>query len=221
MTRDRLFWAACGVGSALVVAGCLLPTIEVGQSAFVGAGETQRGFDYARTVHFATYGQPTALFFLLGGAALVALSTFALLRRSSAPVILAATTVSLVFVVGTIRIGDELQGAWAEGGVLACDQPLEDCVPVIAPATRNLQAEIRTRPEAQEPGFELLYENGYSARGKIGWSLIFWSSIGLAVLTLYRAFVLALRPIWAGVAVAVTALLVLVYEALKSLEGIA
>ena len=58
MTVDRSFWLACTVGGALVLAGCLIPTIEVGQGAYIGAGDAQQGFDYERTVRFAPYRRP-------------------------------------------------------------------------------------------------------------------------------------------------------------------
>jgi hypothetical protein len=219
VTADRRFWIVCALGGALVLTGCLLPTIEVAQEAIIGAGEAQQGFDYERTVRFAGYRQPGALLFLLGGAALVLLSIGALVRGSRTVLILAAAALSLAFVVETVRISDDLQ--WGDDeGLYACDVPLERCVPFIARATRDLQDEIRQEPEARRPGFELLAENGYRARGKTGWSLILWPSIVLGCVTAYRAFLLILRPLWAGVALGVLALLTVAYLFLQGLEGL-
>ena len=219
MSVDKRFWIVCALGGALVLAGCLLPTIEIGQSAYVGAGDTQESFHYERTIRFAGYGQPGALLFLVGGATLVLLSAAALLRGSHAVLILAATALSIAFVVEAVRISDELR--WSDKGLYACDAPLERCVPFIARATRDLQDEIRRKPEARRPEFELLEENGYRARGQTGWPLILWSSIVLAFVTTFRAFLLVLRPRWAGVALGVVTLLTLAYLFLKALEGLA
>jgi hypothetical protein len=219
MTGNRGFWIACALGGALVLLGCVLPTIEVTQEAFIGAGEAQRGFDYERTVRFVTYGEPGALLFVLGGAALVLAAVLGFRRPRSPLLILAAAAVSVVFVVEVVRISDELR--WDDdSGLYSCDEPLERCVPFIAPATRALQAEIRRRPEAREPEFELLDRNGYRARGKLGWTLIAWTSVVLAGVTLYRAFLLVLRPVWAGVALLLCGLLVFAYLVLRSLENL-
>jgi hypothetical protein len=218
VTVDQRIWVVCALGGALVLVGCLVPTIEVAQEAIVGAGDTQEGFDYERTVRFAGYRQPGALLFLVGGAALLLLSAGALLRESHAVLILAAAALSIAFVVETVRISDDLQ--WGDAGLHACDEPLEQCVPFIARVTRDLQDEIRQKPEARRPGFELLAEDGYRARGKTGWSLILWSSVLLACVTVFRAFLLILRPLWASVALGVLALLTLAYLFLKALEGL-
>jgi hypothetical protein len=219
MSVDRLFWIACAFGGVLLLVGCLVPTIEIGQSAYVGAGDAQESFHYERTIRFAGYAQPGALLFLVGGVVLVLLSAAAFLRRSRAVLILAAAALSLAFVVETVRIGDELE--WSDGtGVSACDVPLEQCVPFIARATRDLQEEIRRKPEARRPEFELLEKNGYRARGKAGWPLVLWASIMLALATTFRAFLLVLRPLWAGVAVGVCTLLTLAYLLLQALEGL-
>lgn len=186
MTVDQRIWLVCALGGALVLVGCLVPTIEVAQEAIVGAGDAQ--------------------------------SAGALLRGSHTVLILAAAALSIAFVVETVRIGDDLQ--WGDAGLYACDEPLEQCVPFIARATRDVQDEIRQKPEARRPGFELLAEDGYRARGKTGWSLILWSSIVLACVTVYRAFLLILRPLWASVALGVLALLTLAYLFLKALEGL-
>jgi hypothetical protein len=219
VTVDQRLWLVCALGGALVLLGCLVPTIEVAQEAIVGAGDAQESFDYERTLRFAGYRQPGALLFLLGGAALLLLSAGALLRGSHTVLILAAAALSIAFVAETVRISDDLQ--WGDdAGLYACDVPLERCVPFIARATRDLQDEIRRKPEARRPGFELLAEDGYRARGETGWSLILWSSIVLACVTVYRAFLLILRPVWAGVALGVCALLTLAYLFLQALEGL-
>ena len=219
MIADRRFWIVCALGGTLVLVGCLLPTIQIAQEAIIGAGDAQQGFDYERTFRFAGYRQPGALLFLVGGAALVLMSAGALLRGSHTVLILAAAGLSIAFVVEAVRISDELQ--WGDdAGLYACDVPLERCVPFIARATRDLQDEIRRKPEARRPGFELLAEDGYRARGKAGWSLILWSSVLLACVTAFRAFLLVLRPRWAAVALGVCVFLVLTFLFLRALSGL-
>jgi hypothetical protein len=117
---DRVFRLTCLVGGSLLVLGCALTTIEIGQSAFIGAGEAQRGFDYDRTVHFVTYPRPGSLLHLLGGIALVACG---LPSRPRPAVVLVAAAISVAFVLQAPRISDELQ--WVNnGGVIGCETKL-------------------------------------------------------------------------------------------------
>jgi hypothetical protein len=220
VTVDRAFWTACALGGALIVAGCFLPTMEVGQSASIGAGDAQRSFSYSETVRFADYRQPTARLFLIGGTALVALAVIALLRTSRLQplLIVVATALSLVFFVAALRVDGQLPGFWDDVvGTVGCDP--ESCAPVAAPAMRDLNAEIRTTPEAQEAGF-YLDEGGFRTRERDGWLLIRWSSFALAALGLYRLFLFALRPVWAGVAVAACGLVTFVYLFLRGLSSL-
>ena len=217
--EDRWLWLACLVAGVLVLIGCALPTIEVGQDAIIGAGDTQRGFDYDRSVRFATYVEPGAMLFLVGGAGLVLLALIALPRGSTPVLVVAAALVSFALLVQVVRVADELD--WPDGGVYSCEQPrLEDCIPILAPAVRDLQADIGRRPEAAEPGFELLAEDGYRARGKDGWSLIAWASAGAALVTAFGAFRLVLRPVWAAAAVSAGALVFIAALFLRALQGL-
>jgi hypothetical protein len=217
--EDRRFWLACFVGGALVLVGCALPTIEVGTDAIIGAGDTQRGFDYDRTIHFLTYVEPGSLLFVVGAASLIGLALAALARGSSAVLVIAVALVSFALVVEVARVADQLR--WTSPGVYSCDEGLEDCAPFVAPAVRDLEDDIAERPEAADPGFELLDGEGYRARGKVGWRLITWASIVLALVTAFRAFRLVLRPVWAGLAVGLAAAIFLFILLLKALEDLA
>jgi hypothetical protein len=217
---DRRFWLACLAAGLVVLLGCVLPTIEVGQGAFIGAGETQRSFEYDRSVRFATYSEPGARLFVVGGAGLALLAILALARGSSAVLVVAAAVVSFALVVEVLRIADQLH--WVRGGVYSCNEEprLEDCAPFVARAERELQADILRRPEASEPGFQLLARNGYRARGKIGWQLMAWACAAAALLTAFWAFRLFLSPVWARVVVALGAFVFLVVVLLRSLAGL-
>jgi hypothetical protein len=218
--QDRRFWIACLVAGSLVLLGCLLPTIEIGQGAFIGAGETQRSFEYDRVVRFSSYAEPGARLFLVGALALVLLAILGLARGSTAVLVLSAAVVSFVLVVQVARISPQLR--WVRGGVWSCNERprLEDCAPFVAPAVRDLQSDIRGRPEAAEPGFQLLNRNGYRSRGKVGWWLIAWASAAAALITSFRALRLVLSPGWAALAVGVGAFLFLAVVFLRSLEGL-
>jgi len=217
--RDRWLWLACLVAGVLVLIGCALPTVEIGHDAIIGAGDTQRGFDYDRSVRFATYLEPGAMLFVAGAAGLVLLAVIALARGSTPVLVVAAAAVSFAVVVQVVRVTDELN--WPDGGVYSCEKPrLEDCVPILAPAVRDLQEHIGRRPEAAEPGFELLAGDGYRARGEGGWSFIAWSCAAAALVTAFGAFRLILRPVWAAVAVAAGALVFLAVLFLRALEGL-
>ena len=126
---------------------------------------------------------------------------------------------SLALVIEVVRVADELD--WPDGGVYSCEKRrLEDCIPILARAVRDLQADIGRRPEAAEPGFELLEQDGYRARGKSGWSLIVWACVAAVLVTAFAAFRLVLRPVWAGVAVAAGALVFLAVLFLRALENL-
>ena len=217
--EDRRFWIVCFVGGVLLLIGCVLPTIEVGQDAIIGAGETQRGFDYDRTIRFLTYIEPGAMLFLLGGVSLIVIAVAAFVRGSNAVLVIAAAVLSFALVVETARIADQLR--WTSSGVYACEEPLEDCAPFVAPAARDLQDDIAERPEAADPEFELLAGEGYRARGKVGWRLLAWTSVLLSLVTAHRTARLVLRPVWAGLVVAIAALIFLLVVLLKSLEDLA
>ena len=216
--EDRWFWIACLAGGVLVLAGCALPTIEIGQGAFIGAGDTQRGFDYERTIRLLAYVEPGSVLFVLGGLAVVGLSVVGLVRGTSTVSVVAVAVISLVLLVQVVRVSDELR--WQSRSVFACERRLERCVPFLAPAIRDLQQDIRSRPEARAPEFELLDSEGYRARGKTGWKLVLWSSAALALVTAFRALRLVLRPVWAAVVVSAAALAFLIVLVLRSLDGL-
>jgi hypothetical protein len=167
-------------------------------------------------VHLATYARPGALLFLLGAGGLVLLALVGLRRGSRVLLVLAAAVLAVSFAAEALRIADELR--WESNAVYGCDEPLERCVPFVAPAIRDLQDDIRRGPEARDPEFQLLDENGFRARGALGWWLVLWTSIVLAGVMLYRAFLLALRPVWAVVALGVCTLGVLAYLLLQAIE---
>src|SRR5262245_1771390 len=216
--EHRWFWLVCLVGGAVVLIGCVLPTIEVGQDVVIGAGDTQRGFDYDRTIRLLTYAEPGAVLFVLGGISLIGIAAAALARGSSAVLVIAAAVVSFALVVEVARVSDQLR--WTSSGVYVCEEALEDCAPFVAPAVRDLQDDIAERPEAADPEFDLS-RDGYRARGRAGWRLIAWASVVLALLTAFGAFRLVLRPVWAGVAVALGAAIFLFVLFVKALEDLA
>jgi hypothetical protein len=217
--EDRVLWLACLAAGVLVLVGCALPTVEIGQDAFIGAGDAQRGFDYDRSLRFATYVEAGALVFVVGAAGLVLLAVIALAHGSTPVLVVAAAVVSFALVVQVVRVADELD--WPEGGVYSCEKPrLEGCIPILTPAVRDLQTDIGRRPEAAEPGFELLAQKGYRARGKRGWSLIVWASAGAALVTAFGLFRLFLRPVWAAAAVTACAFVFLAVLFLRALRGL-
>ena len=125
---DRWVWLACLAAGVLVLIGCALATVAVGQDAIIGAGDTQRGFDYDRSVRFATYLEPGAMLFVVGAAALVLLAVIALARGSTPVLVVAAAVLSLALVIEVVRVADELD--WPDGGVYSCEKRrLEDCIP--------------------------------------------------------------------------------------------
>jgi hypothetical protein len=71
-----LSWSAVGVAAAALVVACFVPSLEIAISAFIGAGDDQRGFRYERKLALAfDVGWPGPLALVAGLSLVVAAVT--------------------------------------------------------------------------------------------------------------------------------------------------
>jgi hypothetical protein len=186
--NDRVFFALTAVAGASILVGCVLPTFELYLFATVGGGDDQQSYDFYRELRFATYPEPGALVFPLAGLAFLAIGILGLLKQGTLliAVVAAVTVPAFVQTIRTIDINQT-----AEGGVLSCEKPrLEDCVHYLAPAVRDLRADILRRPIARHPDFLGPSPEYFSIRRLGGWQLIAWTIGAFSLFAWFRAALL-------------------------------
>lgn len=187
--NDGVFFALTAAAGALILVGCTLPAFELYLFATVGGGDDQQGYDFYRDLRLATYPEPGAVLFTLAGLAFFATGILGLLKRR-AWLIVVVVALTVPAVVQTIRTID-IQTAAEEGGVSSCEKPrLEDCVYYLAPAVRDLRADILRRPIARHPDFLGPSPDYFSVRRLSGWQLIGWTVGVFSLFAWFRAALL-------------------------------
>ena len=208
MERHLLGWAAIGVAAVVAAIACLVPAFEVAIEASVGAGAEQRGFRYADEVAIAGDTLPFGLLPLAAAVALLAAAVAAIVLGSRPWLVVAAFAVACGLGVLVLNTEDRLMWV-SEGGVVGYEEPSGG--PLLQPAVDDLKARARSSPEAQQPGWELIAENGFASRGLRGWQLLQWSTLALFWLTAYLLARLSLGVITSIVAVAATSAAIVVW----------
>ena len=215
--RHPLGWAAIGIAAVTAAVACFLPAFELAIEATIGAGDEQRGFRYTAELTLVSDLRPAGLLPLAAALALAAAAVAGIALGSRPWLVVAAFVVACA--LGVLVLDTEDNTQWAgPGGVVGYEEPHGGLI--LQPAVDDLQDRARRSPEAQEPGWELLAENGYSSRALGGWMLLRWATIALLWLTGYRLARLALGAIGSVVAVAVTTVAVLVWLVLRDLSGL-
>jgi hypothetical protein len=193
-SHQVLSWSAVGVAAAALVVACLVPSLEIAISAFIGAGNDQRGFRYERELALAfDVGWPGPLA-LVAGLALVVASVTGIVVGSRPWLVVGSFAVAVA--LGLLVFDTEDQRlSWAESrGVVAYESPHGG--PLLQPALDELKAEARASPEARNPGWTLTGgEHGFSSRGLTAWRVFLWSVLAILWLTGYRLSRLALGPL--------------------------
>jgi hypothetical protein len=210
-----LSWSAVGVAAAALVVACFVASLEIAISAFIGAGNEQRGFSYERELALAfDVGWPGPLA-LVAGLALVAAAVTGIVVGSRPWLVVASFAVAVA--LGLLVFDTEDQRlSWAGPGVVGYESPHGG--PLLQPALDELQAEARASSEARNPGWELTGgEHGFSSRGLTAWRVFLWSVLALLWLTGYRLSRLALRPVASVSLVAVATAAFFVWWVLRSL----
>ena len=186
--NDRVFFAFCAAAGALILIGSALPTFELYLYATIGAGDSQRSFDYHRDLHLLTYAEPGGLLFPLSGAALLGAGIAGALRPRGWLIVAVAVLTVPVF-VQTVKTVDYAKSP--EGGVYGCEQPeLEDCVGYLAPAVRDFRADILQKPEARNPDYLGPEPSYYSIAHLTGWQLVGWTAALFSLVAWFRAILL-------------------------------
>ena len=213
--NDRVFFAFCAAAGALILLGSALPTFELYLSAAIGAGDSQRTFDYYRDLRLLTYAEPGGLVFPLSGAALLAAGIAGALRPRRWLIVAVAVLTVPVF-VQTVKTVDYAQSP-GDGGVYGCEQAeLENCVGYLAPAVQDFRADVLRKPEAREPEYLGPEPSEYSIEPLTGWRLVGWTVAIFSLVAWFRAILLVVPKkryavlLYVGLVVAV-ALVVLLW----------
>jgi len=192
--NHALSWAAIGLAAATLFVACFVAAFELRIEGYAGAGDTQRSFDYVRTIAMALDSRAG---WLVAAAALglVVLAALGILLGSRRWLVVAAFALSAGLVAGAIDTDDRL--SWpGDAGTIGYESPHGG--PLLQPALDDLKADARSSPEARDPGWQLSGEDAYAARGLDGWRVALWSALALVWLTGYRLARLLFRP-WASV----------------------
>lgn len=212
----------------MVILACVLPALEIGDTAYIGAGETQRTFVFDRSLSFAGYLRPGSLVFLAAGLLLALAGAFGVVRGTRAPLVVLACAVTLIASAQALRVSDELQWTEFDSGVAGCgradeQQTVDECAPFLASAIRELKSDILAMPIARDPEFGLLGDaDAYRARELTPFRLLRFAVFLLAPWSSYRLLRLGIRrPLVALAIVVAGLLLVFVWLALRALEGLA
>jgi hypothetical protein len=206
---DRGYWAANVAGGAAIAVACSLPAIEIGQSGFIGAGQSQKSFEFDRTLTLITYLRPGTFIYLVGAVVLIGAGVYGLVRGDSMVLAGIVCAVAIVALTHNAFATDHLSGRWPEGhgGVYGCDESLPRCAGgYLYPAIRDLDRDILRSPTGQRPGFELLDANGFRSRALGGWRLLLITLWILTPLALFRLFRYRMR--WWTSAIAAGGLMV-------------
>jgi hypothetical protein len=210
-----LSWSAVAAAAAALVVACFVASLEIAISAFIGAGNEQRGFSYERELALAfDVGWPGPLA-LVAGLALVAAAVTGIVVGSRPWLVVASFAVAVA--LGLLVFDTEDQRlSWAGPGVVGYESPHGG--PLLQPALDELQAEARASSEARNPGWKLTGgEHGFSSRGLTAWRVFLWSVLALLWLTGYRLSRLALRPVASVSLVAVATAAFFVWWVLRTL----
>ena len=216
--RHPLGWAAIGVAALAAAVACFLPAFELAIEAIIGAEGDQRGFRYTAELTLAGDLRPAGLLPLAAALALVAAAATGIALGSRPWLVVGSFAVACA--LGVLVLDTEDNTQWAgPGGVIGYEEPHGGLI--LQPAVDDLQDRARRSPEAQEPGWELLAEHGYSSRALDGWVLLRWATLALLWLTGYRLARLALG-VWASVAaVAAATVAVFAWLVWRGLSGLA
>jgi hypothetical protein len=216
--KDVLGWAAIGLAGASLVVACLLPAFVIAIEAFVGAGAAQRSFRYERELTIAGDLRPSGLVLLCAGVAVVALAVVGCVRGSRPALVVASFVIAAALTVLVFDTFDRRLDWPGNRGVIGYED--NSGGPLLGRALSDLRADARRSPEAQNAGWTLSSgEDGYAARGLVGWRLFAWSTLAVLWLTAFRLARLRFRPLSSALLVAAASLVLLAWLFLRALSN--
>jgi hypothetical protein len=218
--NDKVFFALAALAGALVLLASTLSTWWVGLDAAVGAGEAQQSYNFNRDLRPIAYHELGSLIFPVGGVTLGLLGLTGLLRPSKSAVLAVAGVTTILFVQSLRTMGYFHDAGGI--GVHSCEEPrLEGCIGFLAPAVRDLRADILRKPIAQDPEFLGPGKNSYRSGSRNGWTLMGWTIAVFSFVAWYRAALAVTGRVRVAFAVVgVIGLVVLLYLFAKLLEAV-
>ena len=189
-------WAAIGLAAIALTVACFLTAFELRIEASIGAGSTQRGFDYVRTASIVG-GSDFGKLVLAAALVLVAAAVTGIAIGSRHWLVVGSFVVAVALLLVLFDMEDNDRLRWpGSAGVIGYESP--NGGPLLQTTLDDLKAEARSSPEARDPGWSLGGEDYYAGRGLAGWQLFIWSTLVLGWLTGYRLARLLFRP-WASI----------------------
>ena len=185
--RGVACWAALGVVASAGLVACWRPAFEIGLSAYIGAGEDQRGFDYERELTPLTNLRPWSLLIVAAAMLLLVTSVAALVWGNRPILVFLACGIALLSLRAALDVDDRL--VWSEGsGVIGYDEPSGG--PLLQPAINELKVDDTPFPGGPGPAAGNCWaaRTAYRARGLDAWWLLLRLAVVASLLAAFRAF---------------------------------
>ncbi len=220
----RACWAACAAGGLLVVTGWFVPGASLYLNGYIGAGASQQGFDFHRTISFASQHSWTSIALPAAGLAILLVAARGLASPRAQPLFVVVAGIAAAALIHFERAANFTPGHEREGGVYACDRATAEdpgaCAgPLLRPALRDFSADIRAGPVGSREGFVL--QDGYRAARRAGPNELEWGLIAVLLVAGYASIRLVVRRWWVAVLLLVAAtLVVLLWLFLQALSGL-
>ena len=228
MSREavRGYWSACAVGGLLVVAGWVIPGVRLYLSGYIGAGDSQQGFDFHRTISLASQHSWISFVLPVAGLGIMVLSALGFASPRGRPLFVVVAGIAAAALIHfeqstNFTPADESD----EGGVYACDRatpqdPGACAGPILRPALRDFSSDIRSGPVGRRKGFVLM--DGYQADPRAASKALEWSLLAVLLLAGYASIRLVVRRWWAALgllaAATVAVLAWLIWQWINGLE---
>jgi hypothetical protein len=221
----RACWTACAAGGLLVVTGWLAPGASLYLNGYIGAGASQQGFDFHRTISFESQHSWTSIALPAAALAILLVAAPGLAAARARTFFVVVAGIAAAALIHFERAANFTPGHEREGGVYACDRATAEdpgaCAgSLLRPALRLFSADIRAGPVGRREGFVL--QDGYRAARRPGSNGLEWGLIALLLVAGYASIRLVVQRWWIAlvllVAAALAVLLVLFLQALSGLE---
>jgi hypothetical protein len=224
-TVVRAYCAACAVGGLLVAAGWLLPGAALHLSGYIGAGDSQEGFDFDRTISLASVHSWRSLLLPAAGLGIALLATAGFASPRARPLFVVVAGVAAAALIHFEQAAKFTGSDDSEGGVYACDRATSEdpgaCSgALLRPALRTFAADVRSSAVGRRRGFVL--QGGYRAEQRAGSRMVEWSLVALLLVAGYASIRLLVRRWWVALlllaAATIFVLAWLLWLALNNLE---
>jgi hypothetical protein len=220
----RGYWAVCAAGGLLVVIAWLLPGVSLYLNGYIGAGASQQGFDFQRTISLASQHSWTSIALPAAGLAILLVAALGFASPRERPLFVVVAGIAAAALIHFERATNFTPGHEREGGVYACDRATAEdpgaCAgSILRLALRDFSADIRSGPVGRREGFVL--QDGYRAARRAASNKLEWGLIAVLLVAGYASIRFVVRRWWVALLLLVAATLaVLIWLFLQALSGL-